>query len=56
MGTEFDEILIPLSLAGITEIERKVLKKYGRKIDMDFLGGGEKIFIENEKIFCKSRK
>ena len=42
-------------MAWITEIERKVAKKYWRKIDMDFLWWGEKIFFENGKIFKNSK-
>ena len=47
---EFDEILIPLSLAEITEIEKKTAKNYRRKIPMDFLSWWKKISVENWKI------
>lgn len=56
LWTEFDEILIPLSLAEITEIEKKAAKDYRRKIPMDFLWGWKKISIENWKIFPGKEK
>jgi len=53
---EFDEILIPFTLAEITDLERKTAKNYWRKIDMDFLWWWDKILIENWKIFKNTKK
>ena len=50
LGTEFDEILIPVSIAEITKWEKSIAKDYGRNIPMDFIICGKALEVSGGKV------
>jgi len=56
LWTQFDEILIPLTLSEITEIEKETSKNYWRKIPMEALLWWDELTIENWKIEKSTKK